>query len=354
MLIRTRLRAAALLAALMALPGCGGLYLLQAADGQAWILLQRRPIPAVIADPATPQPVRATLKEVEAARDFASRELGLPDNRSYRLYADLGRPYVVWNVVAAPEFSVQPRQWCFPVAGCVAYRGYFHERAARDYAAQLRSTGFDTVVEGIPAYSTLGHFADPVLSSMLPYGDDELAATLFHELAHQLLYVPDDSSFNEAFAMTVERAGLQRWLAVRGRPQRMQVFERDAARNRSFVALLGAARADLAGLYAGKSPLSEMRARKQARLARLAADVRALDLRADGSSGYDAWLAEGLNNASLASVGTYEDCVPGFERLLAQQGGDLQRFYAAARGLAKQPARERDARLCGDVTPPRR
>jgi len=346
---------AVLLVALTALPGCGSLYLLQAAGGQAQILVKRRPIAAVVADPATPQAVRDTLQEVEVARDFASRELGLPDNRSYRLYADLGRPYVVWNVVAAPEFSVEPLQWCFPIAGCVTYRGYFHQRAARDYATELRASGFDTVVEGVSAYSTLGHFADPVLSTMLPYGDDQLAATIFHELAHQLLYVPDDSRFNEAFAMTVEHEGLRRWLVARGRSQRMQVFERDAARERRFAALLRAARTDLAGLYARDLPLPQKRALKRARLARLADDVRALDRRTDGTSGYDAWLKQGLNNASLAAVGTYEDCVPGFERLLAQQHGDLRHFYDAARGLAKQPARERDTRLCGSrVTPPRR
>ena len=347
MLTDTRLRAAVLLAALALLPGCGSLYLLQAAHGQAQILMKRRPIPQVVADPATPQPVRDTLTEVEAARDFASRQLGLPDNRSYRLYADLGRPYVVWNVVAAPEFSVNARQWCFPIAGCVNYRGYFHERAAGDYAAKLRQQRFDTVVEGVAAYSTLGHFSDPVLNTMLPYGRDPLAATIFHELAHQLLYVPDDSRFNEAFATTVEREGLKRWLEARGRPQQMQVFEREAAREQQFVALLRAARADLVKLYGQALPEADKRALKQARFARLAQDIRALDRRADGSSGYDYWLAQGLNNASLVSVGTYEDCVPGFQRLLAQQGGDLGRFYDAARGLAKQPARERDTRLCG-------
>ena len=344
---RRRVLSALLLAALTVLPGCGSLYLLQAARGQAQIMVKRRPIDTVVADPATPANVRDILKEVDAARDFASRELGLPDNRSYRLYADLGRPYVVWNVVAAPEFSVTPRQWCFPIAGCVDYRGYFHERAARDYAAELRARNYDTVVEGVEAYSTLGHFSDPVLSTMLSYGADDLAATIFHELAHQLLYVAGDSRFNEAFAMTVENEGLKRWLTFRGRPQQMQRFERSQEQNRKFVALMRAARADLKALYAQDLPVWDKRARKQERMTRLENDIRALGRRADGSSAYDAWLKGGLNNARLVSIATYEDCVPGFQRLLEQQGGDLQRFYDAARGLAKQPARERDAQLCG-------
>src|SRR5438876_7211762 len=207
-------RALLLGAACVLLSGCATPYLLQAASGE-WQLLHRRvPIDSLLADPRTPPALRGHLEEVRAAREFASRELHLPDNASYRSYADIGRPYVVWNVVAAPEFSAEPKRWCFPVAGCVAYRGYFHERRAREFAAALAVRGFDVAVDGVPAYSTLGRFADPVLSSMLRYGDDELAATIFHELAHQLLYVRDDSQFNEAFASTVEDEGLERWLST--------------------------------------------------------------------------------------------------------------------------------------------
>src|ERR1700733_12376843 len=170
-----------------------------------------------------------TLYVMQAAREFRSQQLGLPDNKSYRSYADIGRQFVVWNVVATPEFSVTPKRWCFPIAGCVAYRGYFSERRAHEFAAQLSVQGFDVVVEGVPAYSTLGKFADPVLSSMLPYGDDDVAATIFHELAHQLLYVEDDSEFNEAFATTVEDAGLERWLIHQGEAARIQAFREEQA-----------------------------------------------------------------------------------------------------------------------------
>jgi predicted aminopeptidase len=339
-----------LLAGLSILPGCGSLYLLQAARGQAQILADRRPIDKVVADPQTPPTVRDTLTEVSAARDFASQSLGLPDNRSYRVYADIGRPYVVWNVVAAPEFSVQPKVWCFPVAGCVTYRGYFRQKSAQAYAAKLAAEGYDTDVGGVPAYSTLGHFDDPILNTMLPYGRDELAAIIFHELAHQLLYVPGDSAFNEAFASTVEETGLARWLTAKGRAADIENFHRGEVHAREYANLLAQARRDLAGLYASKMPQDGMRAAKQLRMAALAAAIRATETRFGVPSGYGPWLVKGINNAQLASVATYDDCMPGFRRLLAQQDGDLARFYAAVRTLAKQPKAQRDAQVCAAVS----
>jgi predicted aminopeptidase len=330
------------------LSGCGSLYLLQAARGQAQILVERRPIKEVVADPKTPATLRDTLAEVSAARDFATRTLGLPDNRSYRLYADIGRPYVVWNVVAAAEFSVRPKVWCFPIAGCVPYRGYFRQKSAQSYADKLAAQGYDTIVGGVPAYSTLGHFDDPILNTMLPYGRDELAQIIFHELAHQLLYVPGDSAFNEAFASTVAEAGLARWLTLKGRPGDIEGFRRSEVRSGEYSDLLRQARSDLARLYASKLPPEQMRAAKQARLAALADAIRATEKRFGAPSGYGSWLAKGLNNAELASVATYENCMPGFRRLLAQQDGDLPRFYAAARELARKPAAVRAAQLCAD------
>jgi predicted aminopeptidase len=334
-------------AAASLLSGC---YLMQASIGQYRVLNARRPIDTLIAAPGTDAQLRARLSEVRAAREFASRELGLPDNSSYRSYADIGRPFVVWNVVAAPEFSLRPKRWCFPVVGCVAYRGYFHERAARDRALTLEAHGFDVVVEGVPAYSTLGRFADPVLSSMLRYDDDQLVATLFHELAHQLIYVKNDSSFNEAFATAVEEEGLRRWLEQRGAAQRLAAFQLEQQRETALLALLTPARARLAALYASGAPVGAMRPAKQDILAQLAADIRALERHQGVHYGvYDQWLARGLNNAQLASIATYYDCVPGFERLLGAQQGDLPRFYAAVRALAQRPRAERHAALCGDA-----
>jgi predicted aminopeptidase len=340
---------AALLAACAAvlLAGCGTTYLMQAASGQLGVMRERVPITEAIADPKTPAGVRRQLEQVQAARDFASRELGLPDNKSYRSYADIGRPFVVWNVVATPEFSVTPEHWCFPVAGCVSYRGYFHQQAAHEFAYDMRVKGFDVSVGGVPAYSTLGKFADPVLSSMLRYGDDELAATVFHELAHQLLYVKDDSAFNEAFATTVEDAGLERWIAHQGGGMRIREYRDEQAREVQVVHLFGATRAQLAELYASGAAAADMRVRKRELLDRLGGEIRALEYREKVTYPlYDQWIAQGLNNAQLASVATYYDCVPGFQRLLAEQDNDLPRFYAAARELSKLPRAQRHARLC--------
>jgi predicted aminopeptidase len=323
-------------------------YLLQAASGEYHVMHAREPIDRVIDDPHTSPELRARLILVREARAFASDSLGLPDNKSYTTYADIERPYVVWNVVATPEFSVTPHHWCFPVAGCVAYRGYFHEQAAREFAAGLRRQGYDVAIDGVPAYSTLGKFSDPVLSSTLRYDNDEVVATIFHELAHQLLYVKDDSAFNEAFATTVEDAGLERWLAHQGTPQRMQAYRADEAREAAFVTLLADTRMQLAHLYASQEPPEVMRAHKQAIFAALGQQIRALEKREGASSTlYDEWIDEGLNNARLASVATYYDCVPGFQRLLASEDNDLERFYAAARALAKLPRAQRDAQLCG-------
>ncbi len=323
------------------------MYLLQAAHGEAQVLDRRRPIAKVIKSPETPQSLRATLEQVREARDFATQVLGLPNNRSYRTYSNIGRPYVVWNVIAAPEFSVEPEHWCFPIAGCVAYRGYFSEKKAREFAARLKARGDDVVVEGVPAYSTLGRFADPVMSTMLPYGDVELASIIFHELTHQLLYVKDDSSFNEAFATTVEREGVRRWLLYQGRLADLARYEREDVLDLQYVRLFRRARAALRKLYASGLPPPEMRERKRAAFAALASQMRQLQRRAKGASPYEDWLEAGLNNADLASVATYYDCLPGFQRLLQDDEGDLRRFYSDVRDLAREPKAERDAAVCG-------
>jgi predicted aminopeptidase len=333
--------------------GLSGCYVMQAATGQFRVMHSRKPIDKVLANPDTPPKLRGTLEEVKAARDFASRELKLPDNRSYRTYADIHRPFVVWNVVAAPEFSVHPKQWCFPIVGCVAYRGYFSEKRARSFAANLSKRGFDVTLDGVPAYSTLGKFADPVLSSMIRYGPDELASIIFHELAHQLLYVKNDTQFNEAFATTVENAGLERWLALNGHADRFQRYRKDAAREKQYVEFFQRTREQLAKLYASGLPVAEMREKKAAAFEQLASEIRALEQEQGiHSTLYDEWIKEGLNNARLASVANYYDCVPGFERLLAEEGNDLPRFYAAAKELARLPMAERHQKLCRSPAPP--
>jgi predicted aminopeptidase len=335
-------------AGIVPLVGCSTtLYLLQAADGEWHVLHARQSIVQVIDDPRTPESVVEELGEVRQARRFASSELGLPNNASYRTYVDLHRRFVVWNVVAAPVLSVEPKQWCFPIAGCVAYRGYFNEKRARAFARRLESRGYDVVVEGVPAYSTLGKLPDPVMSTMMRYGSDALTAVIFHELAHQLLYVPNDSRFDEAFAVTVEDEGLKRWLEFRGESRRIAIFESERADEQQLVGLLRSTRDRLARLYASGLARSEKLKRKKRIFAHLAHGIRTLERQLGVRFPlYDSWIAAGLNNADVASVDTYYDCVPGFERLLAKEHGSLPRFYAAARTLAHEPKEERDAKLC--------
>ncbi len=329
------------------LPGCGIAYLAQATQGQWRVMRARRPIDRVLSDPATTPQLKSRLELVLDAREFASRELSLPDNGSYRSYADLGRPYVVWNVVAAPEFSVVPLHWCFPFTGCLSYRGYFRERNARAYAAHLAERGNDTLVAGVAAYSTLGHFDDPVLNTMMRYGTLDLVATMFHELAHQLIYVKGDSVFNESFASMVEEEGLRRWLAARNRSLELQDFLGQRSASRAIVDALAEGRGELDALYHQPLDPDRMRVRKRELMMAIGERVRALEQqRQMQHSGFDAWIDAGLNNAHLASIATYSDCVPGFQQLLDRNGGDLPAFYAAVRKISRRSEARRQ--LCRD------
>ncbi len=341
-----KLRIFLVLAACLVQAGCGVLYLAQAAKGQMQIVAKRRPIETVLRDPQVDAALKTRLERVRAARAFAVRELGLPDNASYTTYADVQREYVTWSVVATPEFSVDAHEWCFPIAGCVAYRGYFREAAAEKFAAKMRAQGFDTVIGGVPAYSTLGKFKDPVLSTMMSYGDDELAGILFHELSHQVVYIPDDSRFNEAFAVTVERAGLARWLKSLGREGELAKLLRRREIQAEGMRILGRYRDELKAVYASGIPADRMRALKAEVFARLVDEVKARDARGGIKSGFGQALEGTPNNARLSSFATYYDCVPGFERVLEQQRGDLPRFYAAVRELAQLPSATRRVALC--------
>jgi predicted aminopeptidase len=331
-----------LLAASGALSGC---YVVQAAIGQAGVMVRSRPIAEVVARPDTPAGTRDRLQLAEQARAFAVAELGLPDGKSFRSYADLGRPYAVWNVVATPEFSVEPRRWCFPVAGCVAYRGYFRESRARAMARRLAARGDDVAVSGVATYSTLGHLADPIFNTMLGWRETRLVGTVFHELAHERLYVAGDSEFNEAFASVVEEEGVRRWLAARGATDELAAYRASRQREAEFAALLREARQRLARLYAVDSPESTRRIAKQREFGRLKFEFLRLKQRWGGGMGYDAWFARVLNNAQLASVATYHDCVPGLRRELAAAGA-LPGFYARAGELARLDAAQRRALVC--------
>ncbi len=337
------LRIAAIASATLALSGC---YVLQAASGQAKVIYRSEPIPDVLANPSTPPHTRERLQLVEASRAFAIDELALYDGKSYRNYADMGRPYVVHNVVATPEFAVEPHRWCFPLTGCITYRGYFNETSARSYGRRLSLRGNDVSVDGVSTYSTLGRLPDPVFGSMLGWRDTRLVGTIFHELAHERLYFADDSAMNEAFASVVEDEGIRRWLLQQGRAGEIAGHEVAVARQKDFAALLRDTRGRLAQLYAADVPPDAMRIEKQREFGRLEFRYEQLRARWGGYAGYDGWFARTLNNAHLAAVATYEDCVPGLRHTL-QAAGSLPAFYAVVEATRRLDVKTRHAQLCG-------
>ena len=320
-----------------------GCYYMQAVRGQLDVMRKRQPIDDVIESEQTPAALSERLRLVNDARQFSIDELGLPDNDSYRSYADIERDYVVWNVVAAPEFSLTPKHWCFPVAGCVNYRGYFSEQTARRKAARFEEQGYDVIVGGVPAYSTLGKFSDPVLNTMLRWDNVELVAMLLHELAHQVLYIKGDSGFNESFATAVEEAGIKRWLASRGLEHELIAYRERSELRQGLMRLIDAARTDLNSDYS--LPINDDRKRvlKERRLTRLARDV-AVEFAKHGRDA-SIWLAAGLNNARLAATTLYAGHLSAFRELLHRCNDDLTCFYAAAKRLSKLDINERDLQL---------
>jgi predicted aminopeptidase len=332
--------------------GCSSIgYYGQAASGHLTLLNQARPVPEVMADPATPADLRERLALSQRMRDYAVSEFKLPDNASYRRYADLGRPASVWNVVAAPELSLALKTWCFPVVGCVGYRGYYERAAAETLAGELRSEGFEATVQAIPAYSTLGklpgdYFSDPLLSTFIRWPEGELARLIFHELAHQVAYANGDTTFNESFATAVERIGGQRWLQQHASPEARAEYEALDARRQDFRRITLQARADLEAIYTNTALSDEAkRSAKAERFARLRADHAVMKAeRWNGFAGYDAWF-ERANNASLGVLAAYNELVPQFERLFEREGRDFDRFYAEVKRIAALPAAERRATL---------
>ncbi len=324
-------------------------YYWQSVSGHLALMHSAQPIAELLRDPTLDPTLRGKLELAREVREFASAQLGLPDNGSYRSYARIGRPFVVWNVFAAPELSLRLEQGCFPVAGCVSYRGYFSREDAERYAQRLRARGLETQVAGVPAYSTLGFFDDPLPDTVTRYPDAEIARLIFHELSHQVLYVKGDSRFNESFATAVQEVGVERWLAANelrtGNARVRRAYEEFAGRRREFLALLLRHREELERIYESDVPDSTKRAAKAAVFAALEHEYAALRARWGGFAGYDHWFAGGVTNAHLAAVAAYTELVPGFLRVLAEQGGSLPRFYAAARALSTLSRVERDARL---------
>lgn len=332
--------------ALLVLSGCSSIsYYLHAINGHAELLNRQQPVNEVINDPQTSEAVRAALLEFQQARTFAVDVLHLPDNDSYRYYADIERNYAAWNVIAAPALSVEPRQWCYLIAGCFNYRGFFNEQKAMDYAKQLQQAGFDTYVAGARAYSTLGWFDDPLLNTMLVQNEARRIGILFHELAHQKIYVDDDSAFNEGFAVFIEQEGVRRWLQSKNQPYKAAQYAQTLHRRRQFHTLLLDYRHKLDRLYHSQQSDEDKLQLKRILFSRLKQAYRQLRQQWHGYSGYDSWMSRPLNNAHLALVATYREQVSYFEQLLAGHDGDLTAFYQAVEQLADLPAEQRRQRL---------
>ena len=342
----------------VALSGCQTLgYYKQAIGGEYQILAHRQPIQKLIADARTTPELRAKFELVLLLRQFAEKELRLPVEGQYLRYVDLHRPYVVWNVHAAPEFSLEPKAWWYPVVGSLKYRGYFSEPDARSYAGKLEKKGWEVYVEGVEAYSTLGWFKDPLLNTFISEPEAELAEILFHELAHQRVFINGDTDFNEAFATAVGEEGARRWLRAKGDPSLEQKYAAELERNEQFVHLVMTTRERLKVLYRDQ-PSAELPPRK----AEEAASVRQpkalilaqlrenyAKLKADwgGTASYDRWFAKPLNNAQLNTVAAYFDLLPGFRALLQNDGGDLEKFYKDVSALGKLKKKERHRRVNG-------
>jgi predicted aminopeptidase len=311
-------------------------------------------IESLLKDTETPEPLKQRLRLVLDLREFAEKELHLPANGHYLRYADLGRRFAVWNVYAAPELSLMPESWWYPVVGRLEYRGYFSEKEARRYAAKLEKKGLEVYVGGVAAYSTLGWFRDPVLNTFIHDDDADLAELLFHELAHQRLFVAGDTDFNEAFATSVAEEGLRRWMETRRDPAAMREYQAAYRRTEQFVRLVSAARDRLKVIYEPDDALlSEQKpnddvAKRRAKQ-RVIEDLRLgyASLKAEwgGRNDYDEWFKRSLNNAQLNTVDTYYHLVPAFRQLLREQGNHLEIFYQAAERLGKLKETERQARL---------
>jgi predicted aminopeptidase len=345
-------------AVVCAASGCSTLgYYAQSVGGHLSIVRAAKPVSEWLADAQTSSALKERLALSQRIRDYAVSELKEPNNASYRRFADLKRASAVWNVVATPELSLTLKTWCFPVVGCVGYRGYYDQVAANEYANTLRAQGLEVNVYGVPAYSTLGLlpfdvFADPLLNTFINYPEAELVRLIFHELAHQVAFAKGDTTFNESFATAVERIGSTRWLKDRASQadqqlnlQALQEFERQNARKQDFQALTARFRARLAAIYAQSTSDADKRVAKQTLMAELKTEYEALKRdRWAGYAGYDGWFAK-ANNASFAVLSAYNELAPNFERLFERQNHDFTRFYAEVKRLAALPAAERRAEL---------
>jgi predicted aminopeptidase len=326
--------------------GCQSLhYMGQAVSGHLDLLNRRQPTAELIEDPQTPPELRDQLLLADRLLLFAEQELLLPAGDQYRLYVSLERPYVVWNVFAAPELSLEPKTWCYPVAGCTVYRGFFAEGSARRCADRLAGSGYDVMVGGVPAYSTLGWFSDPLLSTFIHRSETGLAELIFHELAHQLLYVRDDSMFNESFATAVAQEGLRRWFQSRDNLDAYRRYEVLVQDRHEVVTMIAGCRDRLQQIYRSRLPDTVKRRQKAERFQKLRREFESRRRLRDTLDAFSSWFDVPLNNARLVSLATYHDYVPAFRQLLENNQNDLDRFYRQCRELAGYPPARRRSTL---------
>jgi predicted aminopeptidase len=361
MTLRRGLAASVLLVVVLSFSGCETYHFYrQAIKGQYYLISHQQRIQTLLKDGETPASLKRQLQLIEELRVFAEKDLKLPVDGHYQKYVDVHRPYVVRNVEAAPEFSMEPKTWWYPLVGSLEYRGYFAEKDARAYGEHLEKKGWDVYLGGASAYSTLGWFKDPVLSTFIFEPDQDLAETIFHELGHQRVFAHGDTDFNEAFATTVGQEGARRWLRTRGDTAAYDKYLAELERNKQFIQLIARARERLEKLYgderneAGKVkatkkklaiPPEQLREEKQLIFFALQEEYVRLKASWGGDQAYENWFAQQVNNAQLNSVAAYYDLVPGFEQLLKIHGGDLEKFYEEAERLAKKPKKERQQRL---------
>ncbi len=320
-------------------------YYWEKIQGHADILNSQRPIKEVIDDPKTTAETKQRLISAQQARDFASEVLKLPDNDSYRNYADVGRDFVVWTVVATPAYSIKAKQWCFIIVGCLSYRGYFSKTSAEEFADELKKQGMDVYVSGTKAYSTLGWFDDPLLSTMLYKSEAYRIGIIFHELAHQQMYVENDTAFNEAFASTVELEGIKAWYENKKDSQGFKNYSIAKQRDKAFKNLLKQTRQELKVLYQSEQSTESMQENKVARFKTLQARYKNLKKQWDGYTGYDKWMAQKLNNAQLALVATYNNWIPAFRALYKKSNADFSVFYTNVKSLSETEKLEREKEL---------
>ena len=320
-------------------------YYVDLMAGHSELLEQRKSVSEIIEDKETSSKLRKLLTKSQKIRNFASKELHLPENDSYRMYADLKRRYAVWNVVAAAEFSVQPKKWCFMFVGCLSYRGYFSKEDATNYANELKAQGYDVYVAGAKAYSTLGWFDDPLLNTMMYKSEARRAGIIFHELAHQVVYIENDSAFNEAFATAVEQEGIRRWMSAIGEEEKYQKYLVNKKRDSEINQLLQETREKLEKLYRTNVSEEDKRQQKKMVFSLMQKQYGTLKKSWGGYSAYDAWMKQGLNNSHLLLIATYHNLVPTFKSMLENENYNLKRFYAAVKNYGALNEKDRSLQL---------